>query len=47
MPEIEPLTAEEIVFIRRVYKIRQRVILAFWGVIGAGAAAALIAALGD
>jgi len=44
MTEIEPLTGEEIIFIRRLYKIRQRVTLAFWGVIGAAIAGAIIAA---
>jgi len=45
MPDIDPLTAEEIVFIRRMYQIRQKVSLAFWGFIGVAAAGAIIAAL--
>jgi len=45
MPEIEPLTGEEIVFIRRLYSIRKRMVLAFWGVIAAAIAGGVIAAV--
>jgi len=41
MPDIEPLTAEEIVFVRRMYQIRQKVSLAFWGFLGVAIASAL------
>jgi len=45
MPEIDPLTAEEIVFVRRLYKIRQRMMLVFWGMVAAGIGSAVMAAV--
>jgi len=45
MPDIDPLTGEEIIFVRKLYRIRQRMTLVFWSVIATALAGGVIAAL--
>ena len=47
MPDIDPLSAEEILTLRRILKNRTRFLMAMWGTIGTGIGAAILAYLLD